>query len=151
MSQNKNGSRNSTDQISATPKKTQRKKMDHSMVNQCLHDLKKWQGIMVRWEKEGDLLFKLVRLSTIGKGDESINIKRSSTALKNLFAADIKRMKIKLSDMSSRASDMQAGMLTFRKRMLGLKENIKLIAQEYDRLKHDILEELARCYPITMI
>ncbi len=107
--------------------------------------IRKWLEILDIWRKEKELILKLTNLSLTGRSrKETYTLALQSRALIDLFDRDLKTIETRLKDLSFNTCESLPS-------LTGAKREMKRLAGVFQALKHDILVELVKSYPITIV
>ena len=107
--------------------------------------IRKWLEILDIWRKEKELILKLTNLSLTGRSrKETYTLALQSRALVDLFDRDLKSIETKLKELSFNTTESLPS-------LTGAKHEMKRLAGVFQALKHAILVELVRSYPITIV
>lgn len=107
--------------------------------------IRKWLEILDIWRKEKELIIKLTNLCLTGRSKkETYTLALQSRALIDLFDRDLQAIETTLRDLSFDTSERLPS-------LGGARLEMKRLAGIFHGLKHEILAELVRSYPITIV
>jgi len=118
--------------------------------DQWIYDLTNWRRIIENWEKESQLIFKLVGLATLGQ-DNTPTLDFCVNQLKIFFQKEIETLREDLFVLEYRTQKRASNKQHYERKFQQRKQQLKEVANNYDQLKYKVLEEIARSFPLTII
>lgn len=122
-----------------------------SKINRWLRSSQGWISTLGTWRTEAKLLEKLAVLTFTGQEKVFPGLVRLHALLHEFQMQDIAQLEKSISQCQNHVNLMQSNMLCYEQKFQGLKRDMKALETKYIALKTELLEQLTKAYPLTII
>lgn len=122
-----------------------------SKINRWLRSSKGWIATLGTWRTESKLLEKLAVLTFTGQEKIFPGLVRLHGRLHELQVKEIAQLEKSIAQCQNQVNLMRSNMLCYDQKFQSLKSQMKSLEGRYIELKTELLEQLARAYPLTII
>ena len=122
-----------------------------SRINKWLQSSKGWIATLGTWRTESKLLEKLAVLTFSGQESIFPGLVRLHERLHELQVKEIAQLEKSIAQCQNQVNLMRSNMLCYEQKFQSLKRQMKSLEARYTALKTDLLEQLTRAYPLTII
>ncbi len=122
-----------------------------SRINKWLRSSKGWIFTLGTWRTEAKLLEKLAVLTFSGQENIFPGLVRLHGRLHEFQVQEISKLEKNIAQCQNQVNLMRSNMLCYEQKFQALKNQMKTLETRFIDLKTELLEQLTRAYPLTII